>query len=212
MTGTRDPRNWNQLPPMTGPIDIGYSGIPGAGTYIRLDSDGANSDALYGGAGGASVIQLDWSGGKLGALCSLQGPHSYFNMSRTGHGNANWMRFYANGSSEPDITIRPGRLRWVLQPGDEDPEFSGNSGSNFSLYRHDDNGQQIGRPLRVVRSTGEVLLERDPVSVLGAATKQYTDAHGSGATAPANPIEGQLWWNSSTKQMNVYDGTHWVPL
>ena len=30
-------------------------------------------------------------------------------------------------------------------------------------------------------------------------------------TAPDRPIEGQLWYNSSSEQLLVYDGTIWVP-
>jgi hypothetical protein len=29
---------------------------------------------------------------------------------------------------------------------------------------------------------------------------------------PANPIEGQTWYNTETKALNVYDGTYWTPV
>lgn len=32
----------------------------------------------------------------------------------------------------------------------------------------------------------------------------------SSADSPVNPLEGQLWWNSTTKTLNLYDGTSWV--
>ena len=31
----------------------------------------------------------------------------------------------------------------------------------------------------------------------------------SNSTAPANPVTGQLWWNSATSNMQVFDGTAW---
>jgi hypothetical protein len=31
----------------------------------------------------------------------------------------------------------------------------------------------------------------------------------SNATAPSNPLEGQLWWNSGTKNLRVYSGSSW---
>jgi hypothetical protein len=33
----------------------------------------------------------------------------------------------------------------------------------------------------------------------------------SSATAPINPIEGQLWWNRAINELNVYDGANWRP-
>jgi hypothetical protein len=32
----------------------------------------------------------------------------------------------------------------------------------------------------------------------------------SSADSPANPLEGQLWWNSTTKMLYIYNGTAWV--
>jgi hypothetical protein len=34
----------------------------------------------------------------------------------------------------------------------------------------------------------------------------------SNSTDPAHPLEGQLWWNNSSKVMNVYNGSTWKPL
>ena len=31
-------------------------------------------------------------------------------------------------------------------------------------------------------------------------------------TAPVNPIEGQLWWNTSTDVLSVWQGTEWLSL
>jgi hypothetical protein len=73
--------------------------------------------------------------------------------------------------------------------------------------------------------TGPLDLAADPTVPLGAATKQYVDAHtfpptpGEGvvyvsATAPATPVDGGLWWASDIGQlfMRYNDGNsdQWV--
>lgn len=32
----------------------------------------------------------------------------------------------------------------------------------------------------------------------------------SGSTAPASPIEGQLWYNTTTRAIGVWNGTAWI--
>jgi hypothetical protein len=34
----------------------------------------------------------------------------------------------------------------------------------------------------------------------------------SNSYPPANPLEGQIWWNSELKTMQTYDGSHWRPV
>jgi hypothetical protein len=29
------------------------------------------------------------------------------------------------------------------------------------------------------------------------------------ATAPGSPVPGLIWWNSTTKELNIWDGTAW---
>lgn len=36
--------------------------------------------------------------------------------------------------------------------------------------------------------------------------------HFSNSIDPPNPLEGQMWWNSSTNVMKVFDGTAWRPV
>lgn len=71
--------------------------------------------------------------------------------------------------------------------------------------------------------TGLLVLSADPTAALGAATKQYVDAAVAsgptvsiGDTAPGSPIQGSLWWQSSTGIPYIYynDGTstQWVQL
>jgi hypothetical protein len=48
-------------------------------------------------------------------------------------------------------------------------------------------------------------------SALNAAIAQSTGA-ASGTTPPANPASGDLWFNPSTGQMSVWNGTAWQAL
>lgn len=62
-------------------------------------------------------------------------------------------------------------------------------------------------PLSGGTLTGPLLLAADPTVALGAATKQYVDAHVGvtvGDVAPANPVNGQLWFDSAGVQLYVY--------
>ncbi|PWT92085.1 MAG: hypothetical protein C5B54_04120 [Acidobacteria bacterium] len=69
--------------------------------------------------------------------------------------------------------------------------------------------------------TGLLVLAQDPVNSLDAATKQYVDHVFSGATqvfvsntAPANPTDGTLWWDTVTGQLFIWyddgDSAQWV--
>jgi hypothetical protein len=50
-----------------------------------------------------------------------------------------------------------GKGRWLMRLGDESPEGgSTNAGSNFLLYRYNDDGSYIDSPLQITRSTGIV--------------------------------------------------------
>jgi len=49
-----------------------------------------------------------------------------------------------------------GQSRWIISPGDADPESTGNVGSNFSILRYADNGAFIDVPFRVMRANGVV--------------------------------------------------------
>jgi hypothetical protein len=77
-------------------------------------------------------------------------------------------------------------------------------------------------PLAGATFTGPVDLAADPTVALGAATKQYVDAHtpAGGAsitvsdTAPASPASGALWWDSVGGQMYIWyvdpNSSQWV--
>ena len=73
-------------------------------------------------------------------------------------------------------------------------------------------------PLAGGTLTGPLILAADPTAALGATTKQYVDLRSGavtvGATPPASPNPGALWWDSVGGQLYVWydDGStkQWV--
>ena len=55
---------------------------------------------------------------------------------------------------------------------------------------------------------------KDPVNDQEAATKKYVDSKTTktGATAPANPVAGDTYYNTTDKHFYVYDGKQWVTI
>lgn len=103
-------------------------------------------------------------------------------LSKTGPGQSSAIRGRFNN-------IR----RWALYLGDSTTESGGNTGSEFSLVRHDDSGNVLGFVLKASRVTGLVEVLSDPVDPLGIATKQYVDSHSAAAAtaiifAPAGNV------------------------
>ena len=72
---------------------------------------------------------------------------------------------------------------------------------------------------------GPLILNADPSANLEAATKQYVDnqvgsidipaATEPSPSAPSNPQDGQLWWNTNDGRLYIYytdiDSSQWVP-
>lgn len=57
----------------------------------------------------------------------------------------------------------------------------------------------------------------DPADAQDAATKKYVDSKSSskppvGPTAPANPVAGDTYYNTTDNRMYVYNGKDWVPV
>ena len=83
------------------------------------------------------------------------------------------------------------------------------------------------RYVRLAGSTmaGPLILNADPSANLEAATKQYVDnqvgsidipaATEPSPSAPSNPQDGQLWWNTNDGRLYIYytdiDSSQWVP-
>jgi hypothetical protein len=80
------------------------------------------------------------------------------------------------------------------------------------------NGLTGGQSFRVMNN-GTVLLNGDPTVALGAATKQYVDAAVGGGVGVAVPIadvppssvvNGDMWWDSVSGQLFIYNAPQWV--
>ena len=73
--------------------------------------------------------------------------------------------------------------------------------------------------------SGPLILNADPTDALGAVTKQYLEneitnidiptATETSPSAPENPVDGQMWWNTNDGRLYIYytdiDSSQWVP-
>ncbi|HPD38930.1 MAG TPA: hypothetical protein PK411_11365 [Mesotoga infera] len=59
----------------------------------------------------------------------------------------------------------------------------------------------------VAGKTGEVTLSASDV---GAAASDDAGLTTRSSTAPSNPVEGQLWYDTANDKLKVYDGSAWV--
>jgi hypothetical protein len=121
----------------------------------------------------------------------------------------------AAGSARALIAQTAGVNRWQVQFADYTAESGVNAGSNFVLTPCSDVGNLMPPALTISRATG--------VADFGAAPTVLGVPIGGGAggatvsdTAPLNPSEGDLWWDSVGAQMYVWyvDATssQWVPV
>jgi hypothetical protein len=65
---------------------------------------------------------------------------------------------------------KAGSKRWGLLLGDGSPETGGNTGSAFSLWRYDDNGNLITSLMTINRDNGQVFINSGLITLDGAAT------------------------------------------
>ncbi len=59
---------------------------------------------------------------------------------------------------------RRGVIRWIVAKS-QSPESGGNTGSGFHIIRYDDDGNQLGTPIAIPRSTGEVQIGQTTTDV-----------------------------------------------
>jgi Chaperone of endosialidase len=78
---------------------------------------------------------------------------------------------------------RGGLNRWTVVLGSSVAEGGANSGSEFTLNRHDDAGNAIGSVLFGNRVNGLLSVAGDPTTATGIATKQYVDTTATAAAA-----------------------------
>lgn len=130
--------------------------------------------------------------------------------------------------------------RWIIRASAE-VESGSNAGSNFELLRRDDAGEDLGTAVRIDRSSGQWLFEDGSAAspeltfLDDADTGIYragTDALGfsTGGTDrmriksggqvrfvplsedPPDAEAGDVYFNSSTGKLRVYDGNSWIDL
>ena len=65
---------------------------------------------------------------------------------------------------------KAGSKRWGLLLGDGSPESGGNTGSAFSIWRYDDNGNLITSLMTINRDNGQVFINSGLITLDGAAT------------------------------------------
>lgn len=63
-------------------------------------------------------------------------------------------------------------------------------------------------PLNITAGTLVANIETESVTV----TNTLVLPKGTAAQRPASPVEGQMWFNTTTKMFEGYDGTSWVQL
>jgi hypothetical protein len=69
-------------------------------------------------------------------------------------------------------------MRGAMDLGDNTPETGTNTGSDFLLSGYSDAGVLINTALKIIRSSGDALVDHDPTQPLGIAAKQYADSIG----------------------------------
>jgi hypothetical protein len=59
-----------------------------------------------------------------------------------------------SGYSNQIVGYAVGKTRWIIAPGNTDPESTGNAGSNFAIYSYNDDGSYNASPFFINRATG----------------------------------------------------------
>jgi hypothetical protein len=108
---------------------------------------------------------------------------------------------------------RAGQARWVIALGDATPEIGPpNSGSNLRIQRHDDAGGAIDTAFSINRRTGVADFVVPPT--VGGQPIQSGPPVATSDNPPANPLNGELWWESDSGDMFVWfvdvDSGQWV--
>lgn len=67
----------------------------------------------------------------------------------------------ASGQSNIVAGVKAGVTRWWLRVGNDEPESSGDAGSNFDILRWSDTGAYLGGSLNITRATGNVIINNN---------------------------------------------------
>jgi hypothetical protein len=109
---------------------------------------------------------------------------------------------------------RGGLLRWTVAIGDQSTEpGTGNGGSDFTIYRHNDAGAALGIPLTINRANGRVDI-KEGMLVTGTATVTGSIV-GTAGTAQiygqgGNANHATLYLNSAGTSQLFSDGTSYL--
>ncbi len=106
-----------------------------------------------------------------------------------------------------------GSTRWGIQLGDGGSETGGNAGSDFSIYRFNDDGTYTGTPvMHIQRSSAHITcfetitVGRDPVNPMEVVTKQYADLLGGSGSPPDLSGYVRKIGDSMTGQLSISNG------
>jgi len=157
---------------------------------------------------------LPLSGGTLSGLLTAQngiavtgGP---FTVGWSGAGGAGMVLQAAPGAYRALIWETGGLQLWNIGNSSGEPRDGSNTGGDLAFYRFDDAGNFLGAPLMLMRSSGAVMLDRDPSSNLQAATKQYVDTKTAGNYLPltGGVLSGRLdiSYTASTTSCQLFLG------
>jgi hypothetical protein len=189
-------------------VDANAGGIPDApndGTsYVRNSAAWAPFGGPYLPLAGGTVVNLS-----VASVLTVLGSNSVV------------LNAVLGGQQRGILAQTNGVNRWQMILADGTAETGSNTGSNFTLNPISDGNIVLPTALAFNRATSLGTVAADPTAALGIATKQYVDAHGGGgvsvtvgATPPASPAVGALWWDTNGGQLYVWynDGnsSQWV--
>jgi hypothetical protein len=168
---------------------------------------GAAANAESGGNGGSdfAIYRYDDAGNYLGNPFSIQRGNGAVTIAQTlavngGNVAANSGVFTSNGpqgSARGMQCFTNGSNRWNVVCGGAN-EGGSNTGTDFYIQRSDDNGNYLGAPLSITRSTGNVSIAQQ-LSVSGAITTNT-------AIYPTNT--GRFLLNGSASVANIIFDTN----
>ena len=87
---------------------------------------------------------------------------------------------------------RNGVLRWLLRVGNGGAETGANAGSDFDLHHYADDGGYLGQSLNFNRATGLGIVQGDPTTYMGIATRGYVDTLHNAQQALIDGKQGNL--------------------
>ncbi|RPI39295.1 MAG: hypothetical protein EHM67_10350 [Hyphomicrobiaceae bacterium] len=156
LTGAQGPMGPQGLPGADGSPDTAAQvlakliTVDGAGSGLDADLLDGQSSAFY--ASAASMTAADdlrvlKAGDTMTGDLTVSKASPLLTLNKTGAGQN--IGIVGSGA---------GVMRWSVNLANNDPESTGNAGSNFNINRFADNGTLIGTPFAINRSTGNVTL------------------------------------------------------